>query len=111
MPAFQRVIKFAKVTALVSAAWTILCAVLLVGWWASSGSAYRVSSAIQLLGPDGTDVTGTSETEWTLKETLIDWLLGLPVIAPLLIVAALLVVFYRWLVAIEKREFGDSAGQ
>jgi hypothetical protein len=45
-----------------------------------------------------------SETERTLKEALIDWLLDRPVIVPLLTTAALLVVLYRWLTVIDKRE-------
>ena len=105
MPAFQRVIRSARLAALICAGWTVLCAALLAGWWVWSGDAYPTSSIVQLLSPDRTYVTASfSETEWTLKEALIDWLLDLPVIVPLLTTAALLVVLYRWLTVIDKRE-------
>ena len=105
MPAFQRVVRFARLTALICAGWAILCAALLAGWWVWSGDAYPVSSIVQLLSPDRTYVTASfSETEWTLKEALIDWLLDVPAIVPLLMAAALLVIFYRWLSVIDKRE-------
>jgi hypothetical protein len=105
MPAFQRVVRFARLAALISAGWTFLCAALLAGWWAWSGDAYPVSSIVQLLSPDRTYVTaGFGETDWTLKEAVIDWLLAVPAIVPLLVALALLVIFYRWLAVIDKRE-------
>jgi hypothetical protein len=105
MPAFQRVVRFARLTALISAGWTFLCAALLAGWWVWSGDDYPVSSVVQLLNPDRTYVTASfSETEWTPRESLIDWLLDLPAIVPLLMAAALLVLLYRRLTVIDKRE-------
>jgi hypothetical protein len=90
--------------ALICAGWTALCAALLAGWWVWSGDDYSISSIVQLLSPNRTYVTASfSETEWTLKEALIDWLLDLPVIGPLLTTAALLVILYRWLTAIDMR--------
>ena len=102
MPAFQRVVRFARLTALIFAGWTILWAALLAGWWVWSGDAYPVSSIVQLLSPDRTYVTASFSG--TLKEALIDWLLDVPAIVPLLMAAALLVMFYRWLAVIDKRE-------
>jgi hypothetical protein len=103
VPAFQRVIKVARLTVLFSAVWTILCATLLAGWWVSSGDAYRISSVVQLLSPDRVYVAASlSKTELTLKQVLTNWLLDLPAIALLLMVAALLVIFYRRLGFIEK---------
>jgi hypothetical protein len=81
---------------------------LLAGWWAWSGDAYPMSSIVQLLSPDRTYVTaGFGGTEWTLKEALIDWLLDVPAIVSLLVALALLVIFYRWLAVIDKREHRD----
>jgi hypothetical protein len=103
VPAFQRVIKVARLAVLFSAVWTILCATLLAGWWVSFGDAYRISSVLQLLNPDRVYVAASSsKTELTLKQVLADWLLDLPAIALLLMVAALLVIFYRQLASIEK---------
>jgi hypothetical protein len=105
MPAFQRVIRFARLATLICAGWTILCAALLAGWSAWSGDPYPVSSMVQLLSSDRTYVTASfNETAWTLKEALVDWLLDVPAIVPLLTAAALLVIFYRWLTVIDKRE-------
>jgi hypothetical protein len=110
--AFQRVVKFAKVAALLSAVWTILCAALLAGSsiiHTGAVAAYRVSSVVQLLKGSSPEVFVTasvSKTEWTPGQALTSWLLELPAIVPLLLMAALLVFFYRWLVAIEKQEFG-----
>jgi hypothetical protein len=42
-------------------------------------------------------------TDSTIQEVLADWLLDIPAIVPLLIVAALLLAFYLKLSAIEKK--------
>jgi hypothetical protein len=97
---------------LFSAVWTILCTALLAGWSITQTGyvlSYRVSSVVQMLKSSSPDVFVTaslSKTEWTLGDALTSWLLELPAIVPLLIVAALHVIFYRRLVAIEKQEFG-----
>ena len=113
MSVFQRVLKFAKVTALLSAVWTILCAVMIVGMqvtsWLGNGvwDTYRLSSILKKLKSDQniTYVTASAhkfETELTIKQVIADWLLGIPAIVPLLIVAALYLAFYLRLAAIEK---------
>jgi hypothetical protein len=115
LASFQRqMVKIAKVTTLISVAWTILCAVLLVGWqitlwlqkgvWNSysfatltkelehdQGAAYVVASADR----SGADLTST--------QAAIEWLLEIPVIVPLLTATALLLGFYVWLNDFEKR--------
>jgi hypothetical protein len=114
LSAFLQVVKFAKMTALLAAAWTILCAVLIVGWqvtsWIQNGEweAYRVSSVIISLKNDRNYKYVTAsldkiETDSTIQQVLADWLLDIPAIVPLLIVAALLLAFYLKLSAIEKR--------
>jgi hypothetical protein len=114
VPAFQRIVRLARLTAFGSAVWTFLCAALLAGLqiWSGSADTYRVSSVVRLSSPARVYVTASlSETEWTLKKPLVNWLLDLPAIGLLLIVATLLAVFYLWLAVIEKREFGDQAGR
>jgi hypothetical protein len=107
--AFQRTVKFAKLTALLSAVWTIVCAALLA--WISSGAAetYRVSSVARFLKSTANSFALASVPNEATADThaLADWLLDLPATVPLLIVAALLLVLYRWLAMIERREFGN----
>ena len=105
LSAFQRLVQFAKITALLSAVWTILCAALIIGLQVFSGewNAYRLSSVIESLKRDQNSVYVTassnkSETEWTIA----DWLLELPAIVPLLIIAALLLAFYLRLAVLAK---------
>jgi hypothetical protein len=115
--AFQRVVKFAKMTALLSAGWTILCAativVMQVTSWIRNGvwDTYRLSSILKNLkgNHDTTYVTASADkfgTELTIKQGIADWLLGMPAILPLLIVAALHLAFYLRLAAIEKSRDG-----
>jgi hypothetical protein len=111
--AFQRVVKVAKITALLSAVWTILCAMMIVGFqvifWLRNDvwDTYRISSVIKSLEGDRTItyVTASSdkfEAEWTINRVIAEWLLGVPAIVPLLIVAALQVAFCLRLAAIDK---------
>jgi|ERR1700730_14874499 len=111
--AFQRVVKFAKMTVLLSAGWTILCAativVMQVTFWIRNGvwDTYRLSSILKNLKSDQSSkyVTASADkfgTELTIKQVIADWLLGIPAIVPLLIVAALHLAFYLRLAAIEK---------
>ena len=108
-PGLQKVVKLTKVTALLSAGWTILCAVMIIGWQVSSGveDSSRLSSIVKILKSDqkSTYVTANS-TEYTgaltTNQVMIDWLLQIPALVPLVIVAALLLLFYRRLAVIEK---------
>jgi ABC-type sulfate transport system permease component len=109
---FQHLVKFTKISTLFAAALTILCAVMLFGWqitsWIQNGvwNAYPVSLVISSLQADrnGTYVTASVkkvETGSPIKE-VSDWLLDIPAIVPLLIMSALLLVFYLKLSAIQK---------
>jgi hypothetical protein len=110
---FQQLLRFAKLTALLAAAFTILCAVMIVGWqvtsWIQNGewNAYPISSVISSLQSDenATYVTASLkkvERGSPFWEAIADWLLGIPAIAPLLIAAVLLLALYLKLSAIEK---------
>jgi hypothetical protein len=103
------------VTTLLSAVLTILYAVVIFGLqvtsWIRAGvwETHRLSSVIRSLkSDDGITYTTASsdkiQTELTSKQEMIEWLLGTPTIAILLMVAALLFVFYFYLVAVEKQE-------
>ena len=111
LSSFQRpLLGFAKISALLSAVWTGLCAVLLstcqVTSWLRTGvwDAYPLSSAINGLKIGGGDryVTASSEgfkPESTSTQVMVDWLLEIPTIVILLIALSLLLGFY-WLVKI-----------
>jgi hypothetical protein len=97
LTAFQRrLVKFAKITALLSAVWTALCAVMLAGWqvtsWLQNGvwDAYPLASVIKnLKGEQGVTYATTSSDELKTEPINIhgiyDWVLEIPAIAPLLI--------------------------
>jgi hypothetical protein len=113
LSAFQRVVKFAKTAALLSAVWTVLCAMLVVGFqvtfWVRNDvwDAYRISSVIKSLEGDRavryvTASVDNFESEVTIRHMIAEWLLGMPAIVPLLIVAALQVAFYLRLAGIDK---------
>jgi hypothetical protein len=104
----RRLVKFAKLAALLSAAWTLLCAAIVTGLPISDGAeVYRVSTIVRLMrgSTGGYFTTSLSEAraEWTLGQSVATWLLGLPVVAPLLFVAVLLFIFYRWLAVLESQ--------
>src|ERR1700730_16091291 len=91
--AFQRVVKFAKMTALLSAGWTILCAativVMQVTSWIRNGvwDTYRLSSILKNLKSDQNIKYVTAgvdkfETELTIKQLLADSLLDIPAVVP-----------------------------
>jgi len=99
---FQRAVKLAKLTALISAVWTVVCAAFL--GWISLGAAetYRVSSVARLFNGTAHGYVLSSLPHKTSADTHRsgDWLLDLPATVPLLIVAALLLVLYLGLAII-----------
>jgi hypothetical protein len=106
---FQRVVKLAKLTTLLSGVLTILCAVMIAGLqitsWIRAGvwDTYLLSSVIRALQGDTVYVTASiNKTELTIKQAIVDWLLGIPAIVPLLVVTALHLAFYLYLAAVEK---------
>jgi hypothetical protein len=103
------------VTTLLSVVLTVLYAVVIFGLqvtsWNRTGvwETYRLASAVRSLkSDDGITYTTASsdkfQTELTSTQEMIEWLLGTPTIAILLIVVALHFVFYFHLVVVEKQE-------
>ena len=121
--AFQQgLVRFATMTALLSAVWTILVAVLIVGRqatsWLQNGvwETYSLSSVINDLKKDQGSTYTTASSDRTASELTImqgapDWLLEIPAIVPLLIASVLLLVFYSRLVVIEKRHFTHNSNE
>ena len=111
LPVSLRLIRFARMTALVADIWTIFCAVFIAGWqmiiFLREGNwhALPLSSVFNTLKSDRDEIYSTAsigKIEWT-HLNLLDALLQVPVIVPLLLVAALLTAFYLWLSNTEKR--------
>jgi hypothetical protein len=103
-------------TALVADLWTILYAVLIVGWQITSllreGSwpALPLSSIINKLEFNRGAIYATASTgeiERSQLANVIDAMLRVPAIVPLLLAAALLTAFYLWLTDIEKQYSGN----
>ena len=103
-------------TALVADIWTILYAVLIVGWQITSllreGSwpALPLSSIINKLEFNRGAIYATASTgeiERSQLANVIDAMLRVPAIVPLLLAAALLTAFYLWLTDIEKQYSGN----
>ena len=112
LPAFLRLIRFAKLTALIAGIWTIFCAVLLFGLemfaFLKEGTwhALPLSSVFRTTRVGSDEVYSTASIDvvkTSYPATSVDALLQIPVIVPLLIAVALLTVFYLWLLKIERR--------
>jgi hypothetical protein len=94
---------------LVSTVWTILCAVLIVGWQVTSwlqGGIWDPSLSSMIRSLQGNqDITyATASANKPATEGITDWFLEIPAIVPLLIASALLLVFYAWLATIEQED-------
>jgi hypothetical protein len=116
LPAFLRLTRFARMTALVADIWTIFCAVLIVGWqmiiFLREGSwhALPLSSVFNALEYSRGEIYSTASINNIGKShptNLADALLQIPVIVPLLLAAALLTAFYLWLSNTERRYSGN----
>ena len=112
MPAFFRLIRFARMAALIADLWTIAYVFLIVGWqiniFLKEGSwpALSVKSALNTLGRDHHVIYATAQTrgdEANHLSNAVDALLQVPAIVPLLLAAALLTAFYKWLKDVERR--------
>ena len=117
MPAFLRLIRFTRITALVADIWTIFCAVLIVGWQMiiffreGSWHALPLSSVFNAPKYSRGEIYSTAsidKIERSHLTNLADALLQVPIIVPLLLGAALLTVFYLWLVDTESRCLGNK---
>jgi hypothetical protein len=105
-----RFIKFAKVTVLASAVWTVFCASSIFSWqfvsWLRYGAwdGFSISSLVTASQPlYETASADQIRPQRILFPAVIDWMLGLPAILPLVIAAALLFAFYARLTTMEKQ--------
>ena len=109
---FLRIIRFSKMAALVADIWTLLYAVFIVGWqitfFVRNGDwpALPLASVINKLESSRVATYATASVGEIQKGQLpnvTDTLLRIPAIVLLLLAAALLTAFYRWLTHIENR--------
>jgi hypothetical protein len=113
MPAFLRLIRFAKLVTLLAGLLTLLDLVLIVGWQAvtffNNGSwpAVQLASIVKRLPNDRGAIYETASTPSGERDDLLmsatDTLQRIPAVVPLLLALALLVVFFSWLSRIEKQ--------
>jgi hypothetical protein len=117
LSAFLRLIRFTRIAALVADVWTLIYAVLIVGWQITiflrkgSWPALPLSSAFTKLETDRGTIYATasiSEIKRNHLTNAVDALLGIPAIVPLLLAVGLLTVFYLWLTHIEKQYSGNQ---
>jgi hypothetical protein len=67
---------------------------------------YRLSTIFDILSHNVRYVTAGSDmlaTELTFKQMIVDWLLGIPVVAALLVVVAVHLACYCYLASLKKR--------
>jgi hypothetical protein len=113
LPIFLLVVKSAKQITILSAVLTVVCAVLVVGFefasWKRDGvwNSYRLSSVIESIkgNREVTYVTASAHrlpAELTIKQSLIEWVLGIPVIALLMLAVVLHLALYLYLTTLEK---------
>jgi len=112
MPAFLRLIRFAKLTTLLAGLLTLIHLFLIVGWQAVTFFNNGVWPALQLSAVvrwarDRGEIYETASTPSVKRGDLLvsaaDTLLQIPVVVPLLLALALLIVFFMWLSHIEKQ--------
>jgi hypothetical protein len=103
-----RFIRFAKITVLASAVWTIFCATFIFSWqlisWFRSGSwdFFPISWAVLPIKYT-TASAGQNSPQPTVLQYVVDQLLEIPAIVPLAIASALLFGFYIRLSIIERQ--------
>ena len=108
LAAFLRLVRFARMTALVAVIWTIFYAVLIVGWqiiiFLRDGSwrTLPLSTVLNTLESSRGEIY-SAKIERSYPTNLAEALLQVPVIVPLLAAAALLTAFYLWLSKTERR--------
>jgi hypothetical protein len=114
LSALQRVVTIAKLTTLLSAVLTILCAIGIFGLqitsWIRTGmwDAYRLASVVTSLKCGRAEgyvlaSTGSSATELTNAQVMVEWFLQVPTTALLLAVAALHFAYYLYVLSFEEQ--------
>lgn len=105
----ERAVKLAKLTTALSCVLTVSCAVILVGLQVAAGltdgvwEPHRLSWIVASLKKNESLTYSTASVKDT-QFHMIDWVLGLPAIVPLAIIALAHFVFYSCLVEFERRE-------
>ena len=106
-----RLVRFAKLTALIAGIWTTFCAVLIVGWQITillkdgGWQALPLSLVFDKLEyrHEIYSTASIDKISRSLTTNFIDLLLQMPIIVPLVLAMVLLVAFYSWLSDIERR--------
>ena len=106
------IIKSAKLLVTLSGGLTIFCALLVVGLqvasWKKTGAwnPYPLSSVIESIKDDRDDTYVTASVgppaEVTIRQALIEWVLGIPVIVLLMAAAVMHFALYLYLTRLEK---------
>jgi hypothetical protein len=113
---FLTLVRIAKLATLITAAWTVSCAVLLFVWqvktWPAEGSwpPVRLSAVMQKLGTSRGAIylpASASDPERTYATGLLSAVSDVPAIFPLLVALALLIAFYLWLERVERQRAKD----
>ena len=103
-------IRFARKAVLIIDIWTILSAVLVVGWQAIIFFRQGIQASLTLSyffsNVRDTNITTASIGE-NQRDDFVDQLLQVQAIVPLIIAAVFLTAFYRWLKVLEKRYSGN----
>jgi hypothetical protein len=113
LSAARRLVNLAKLTTALSGALTVSCAMILAGQQVAAGlmdgvwEPHRLSWIVASLKRGGSLTYYTASVNQTQPQ-VIDWILDLPVIALLAIVALAHFIFYSYLVEFEKK--GASPG-
>ena len=113
MGAAHRVVRLVKLTTAISGALTVSCAVTLAGLQAAAGltdgvwEPYRLSTILASLQNQKSPSYFTASVRHD-QPYMIDWLLGLPAVPLLAIVAVLHFVLYFYLAGFEKRSSHPS---
>ena len=111
MPAFLRLIRVAKVAALVADITTIMYAVFIFGWQVVSllrdgiWPSLPLSSVLNKLEYNRGVIYATAsagQNDRSYLTDVIESLLRVPVVVPLLLAASLITAFYVWLAHIEE---------
>jgi hypothetical protein len=105
----RHAVRIAKLTTALSGALTVSCAVILAGLQAAAGltdgvwEPHRLSWIVASLKNDKSLTYVTASVKDIPHSQMMDWLLGLPAIPLLAIVALAHFVFYSYLVQFERR--------
>jgi hypothetical protein len=104
---FARLVLFAKVAAIIGAAWTLFVCFSIIGWqawiWADEGNwpILQFSDVMDSLRSPSSAIYMTASSDEFEKSNLLEAILSIPAIVPLLVASAMIIGFYFWLRRIE----------